>query len=75
MTKYFCDRCGKELQWRGMYNGIANIATLASEASTYPTNCSGYKTYIGGDQWADLCSECEQKFYENKQLIFSKIVV
>lgn len=70
MTKYFCDKCGKELKWKGMYTGVTNIATLASDSYSYSTNCSGTKTYAGFDRWLDLCYDCEQKFYENKNIDF-----
>ena len=67
MTKYFCDRCGKELYWRGMLSNISNITATSDELNVDPRiNCSGCKTYIGYGIWEDLCSECEQKFREEK---------
>lgn len=65
MIKYFCDRCGKELYWKDMFGSISNIATASKELNVDPRiNCSGCKTYIGGNMWEDLCYECERKFYE-----------
>ena len=69
MTRYYCDRCGKELYWRGMLT--AN--TIAAANTVDPRiNCSGYRTYIGGNIWEDLCYECERKLYEKKNLTFSQ---
>lgn len=71
MTKYFCDRCGKELYWRGMLNTTTNIMTAANTEDPR-INCSGCKTYIGGNMWEDLCFECQQKLYEKEHLTFSQ---
>jgi hypothetical protein len=68
MIKYFCDKCGKELKWKGMYAGVANAVTLVTDSFNYPVNCSGVKTYAGFDRWLDLCFDCERKFYEEKNI-------
>ena len=70
MTKYFCDKCGKELKWKGMHTEITNAAALVPDSSNYSINCSGTKTYAGFDRWLDLCYDCEHKFYENKNIDF-----
>lgn len=63
MTRYFCDKCGKELFWNGMVS--TNLFNVVSTANDPRINCDGTKTYVGG-MWQDLCNECKQKFYKEK---------